>query len=309
MSNFTTLPKKEYILKRLEMTAGNLVLLCATGSSGKTLFAQYIATCIDSGNKLFGQFDVKQGEVKHIDAEMSLLQTHRRYIRLGNALGLNEINVERITFNHRLTPNDESELINLCKGIKLLIIDSLKSVVDCDENTGEIEKPLKMLKRIAEKANCIVLLIHHKGKGKDAKQSGRGHSSIYDSVDIQIDLECSNEIYELKCAKNREGKYFAGIKYTLNDTGIFSEDQNCTEALSFELLQGEVKNTKQTQKEKIVAALQGNQLMLKELFDQVKGDRGTFYEVLKVMLDNKEIKEDKGHKGARMFSLIKQDWK
>ena len=95
--------------------------------------------------------------------------------------------------------------INMCKGINLLIVDSLKAVVSCDENSGEIEKPLKMLKRVAEEANCVVLVIHHKGKGKDAKQSGRGHSSIYDSADVQLDLEVNNEIYEITCAKNREG--------------------------------------------------------------------------------------------------------
>jgi hypothetical protein len=315
ITKLDTLPKKEYIIQRLEVSPGNLILMCATGCSGKTMLAQYIATCVGGNHKLFDQFDVKSGGVVHIDAEQSEIQTRRRYIRLANGLGITYIDVLRSTLKFRFDSPEinlkdvESELVSLCEGKTMLIIDSLKAVSCADENSANIEAVLKMFKKIAEKTQCAVLCIHHKGKGKDAKQSGRGHSSIYDSCDVQFDLDVNNEIYEITCAKNREGKYFDGIKYTLLDEGDFSKEQNCTEKLVFSLLEGDVKSVKQTQKDKILGVLVENaQMKYNDLFALVKGDRNKFNEVIDAMIDSNEIKEDLGPRNSKLYSLT-EDYK
>jgi len=310
ITNFDNLPTKQYVIERLEISPGNLVLLCATGCSGKTMFAQYLASCISGNKPLFGQFPVMNGGVIHIDQEQSEIQTLRRYIRIANGLEISEIDVERTKLKYRLddpkldASETEEELIELCKGKVLLIVDSLKASSVVDENSAEIEKVLKMFKRVAEKTNCAVLCVHHKGKGKDAKQSGRGHSSIYDSCDVQFDLEVNNEIYEVSCAKNREGKYFDGFKYCLADTGNFSKSQNCSERLEFNLLQDEIKSTKQSQRERIIEALTtSDQLKSNDLFDAVKGDKGKFGAVLSAMIESKEINEVSGPRNSKLYSL------
>ena len=311
--NLDSLSAKEYIIERLEVTPGNLVLMCATGCSGKTMLAQYIAMCIDGNKPLFGQFPVKHGKVVHIDQEQSLRQTQIRYIRLSNGLNVDEYNIERVSLKYRLDddnlkPEDvEQELVNLCTDKVLLIVDSLKASSVVDENSAEIEKVLKMFKRVAEKTQCAVLCVHHKGKGKDAKQSGRGHSSIYDSCDVQFDLEVNNEIYEISCAKNREGKYFDGIKYTLLDTGDYVPTQHCTQNLEFSILQSDVKSSKQSQKEKIIQSLTDNdQLKSNDLFDAVKGDKAKFHEVLVAMVDAREVNEVAGPRNSKLYSLTEE---
>lgn len=309
--DFDSLPARQFFLERLDISPGTLVLLVGTGCSGKTMLAQYLATCVGGDHKLFDTFAIKKGNVIHIDQEQSEKQTELRYMRLGNGIGIKNMEVERVTLNYRLDDSTnlnfqktEEELTELCMDKVLCLVDSLKACSVADENSGEIEKVLKMLKRIAEKTQCVMLVVHHKGKGKDAKQSGRGHSSIYDSCDVQIDLDVNDEVYELSCAKSREAKYFAGIKYTLLDDGDYHKGQHCTKELKFILLQDDIKSTKQTQTEKVIEALLAkNQLKYNDLFTEVRGDRNKFNDVLKSMIDANQLSEIPGPRNSKLYSL------
>jgi hypothetical protein len=308
--DMNTLPIKQYLIERLEITPGNLTLLCATGCSGKTMLVQYIAACVSSGTPLFGQFPVKKGSVVHVDQEQSELQTLVRLLRLANGLEIEDFDVSRTTLTERLdSPNlnpkeVEEELIETCTGKVLCIIDSLKAVSCSDENSAGIEVILKTFKRVAERTKCSIICVHHKGKGKDAKQSGRGHSSIYDSCDVQIDLEASNDIFEISCAKNRDGKYFDGIKYNMVDAGPFCVGQNCTEQLKLIALQTDVKSIKQGQREKVISCLKDSaELKFNQLFLLVKGDRNKLIEVLEDMFQADEVTMTPGPHNAKLYSL------
>lgn len=315
LTGFDSLPVRKYLIERLEMSPGNLVILCATGCSGKTMLAQYIATCVSADKPLFGVFQVSSGPILHIDQEQSEIQTLRRYMRLAYGVGATDIDVERMNLLERLDATHlppaevEKELVEACQGKVLCIIDSLKAASCADENSDKIEVVLKMFKRVAEKTGCVMLVVHHKGKGKDAKQSGRGHSSIYDSADVQIDLNAieGGQLFELTCAKNREGRYFDGISYNMVDDGPFHEGQNCNERLLFVPVALDIKSIKQKQRDKIIQALRDNdKLSLTELFGKVKGERRKFNETLEDMVDGKEVEESTGNHGARMFSLTQE---
>lgn len=305
--------KKEYIIKRFDLAEGSLGLLCGTGNSGKTMLVQYLACCVSSGKPMFGSFEVKKGSVNHVDMEQSEDQTQRRYERLANFLELTELAVSRVTLQNRLDSKPEfleqveEEMIDLCSESTLTIIDSLKAVSAAEENSADIEVVLKLLKRVAEKTSCAILLVHHKGKGKDAKQSGRGHSSIYDSVDVQIDLDVENEVYQLSCAKNRDGRFFDGIKYQLLDKGNFNFEQNCSEILAFDLLQDDVKNKKADMKGKVLEVLSTEgELKQGDLFEKVKGDRNRFIEILALLIKMKHVEEKKGYRGAIIYSITEE---
>lgn len=312
ITGFDSLPVRKYLIERLEMSPGNLVLLCATGCSGKTMLVQYIATCVSANKPLFGVFQVCPGSVVHIDQEQGELQTLRRYIRLANGLDATDIDVERRTLINRLDAPIldpavvEKEVLEVCQGKALCIVDSLKACSSADENSDKIEVVLKMFKRVAEKTGCVMLVVHHKGKGKDAKQSGRGHSSIYDSADVQIDLEATpgGEMFELSCAKNREGKYFDGIQYQLSDEGSFHMGQNCTEKLCVVPVLLDVKNIKQEQRDKLIQALRDTvELKRGDLYGKVKGDRRKFNELVDEMIKSGELEQSAGSHNAKMLSL------
>lgn len=310
LSGLDKLPRKRYVIRRMELSSKTFALLCATGSSGKTMLAQYIAACVSSGTSLFGAFPVSDGKVIHVDQEQSADQTQARYERLASGLNLSALEVERVTLAHRLDSSKlnpkavEQELTSLFSGARLAIIDSLKAVSEADENSADIERVLKLLKRVAEITNCAVLLIHHKGKGKsDAKQSGRGHSSIYDSVDVQIDLDCKDGVFEMKCAKNRDGRFFSGLTYQLVDAGDYVPEQNCSARLRLHLLEGDVKPAVNDRRPQVLHLLNDKGPMNHgKLYEYVGGDRDKYNDLLDDLVSAGEI-DEKREGRARVFRI------
>ena len=306
---------KDFLIKRLQLNKGNLVLLVAAGGSGKSMFMQYLGLCVSTGSKLFDTFDVKQGKVLHIDQEQSENQTSLRYSRIAKAMGVSDFNIERIYLKSRLdaVPDMmqlvEDRLVAKFKGYDLVLVDSLKKLSVVDENSSEIEKVCNLLKRAAERANCVIMLIHHKGKGKvEGRQSGRGHSSIYDSCDVQIDLDHESgdqEPFELECTKNRDGRIFQGLKYSMEDRGDFLPSQDCQEELAFSLIQEVSVNKVDDYKTSMLKVLAAGECILSKLYEQItaKGGRDMFDTVLADCLSNKLVIESVGHKRSRLFTI------
>jgi hypothetical protein len=312
-SPLSAFPKRDYLLKRLRIEKNSLVALVAQGGSGKTMLIQYLNLCVDRGLPLFGQFPVTQGKVLHIDQEQSESQTALRYSRLANGLGVNDFSITRHYITNKLDADPtimdkvQAELVDIFRDYDLVIIDSLKKISAADENSSDIERVLNLLKRVSELASCAIILIHHKGK-KDsgARQSGRGHSSIYDSVDVQIDLdhEPGQDSYQLTCTKNRNGSPFDGISYSLKDTGFFVDDQDCTQALTMECLSAHTVSREEECRLKILTHLSTHaELNNSGLFSLVKGERRAFDAAISYLTANKLILERRGASNARLFSI------
>lgn len=312
------LAPRKYLLKRLEIEEGTLALLCAAGNSGKTMLVQHLAMSVNSGIPFLGVYPVATGRVLHIDMENNIKQIERRYERLANGLDINEFSITKVSLDGgRLDSQDniktiERDLVELCSGYTFIVIDSLKAVSEADENSAQIEIICKVFKRVAEKANCAILLVHHKGKGKsDNRQSGRGHSSIYDSVDVQIDInhEGTSSEYVLECAKNRDGSYFKDISYRLEDTGEFWPEQNCSAGLKLvaelEVTEPEVE-VKDSLDVVMLKNLVEKSVNQSELFSLVKGQREVFNKTVESLLKKDLINETKGAKNARIFNITQQ---
>lgn len=297
---------ESYIVKRLGLTRGNLAMLCATGGSGKTFLAQYIAACVSTGKPLFGQFEVEKGLVVHVDQEQSPKQTLKRYQRIANSLKIKSLDVKRGTLDHRFDVESDlleikKDLIKLCTGATLVIIDSLKATTTADENSAAIEPILKILKSVAIETNCCMLMIHHKGKGNiTSKQTGRGHSSIYDSLDLQIDLDSNNDEFKVNCAKSRDTRPFNGLVYKLIDSGEWFEKQNCHECLDFELIGENNNDSKINLCKKIQEAVRINQT---SLYGLVKGDRNSFTQLLNSLISEDLVKSEIGPRNSKILSL------
>jgi hypothetical protein len=266
--NLNDLPEKQYLIRRLEWAEGYIGILCGTGHSGKTMLAQYLALCISTGNKPFGTWDVNKGKVLHIDQEQHEDMTKARYFRLAKGMGIDKFDIDRMYLNKKLDDPalDQTQIAEVLteklKGYSFCIIDSLKKVSAADENSSQIEGVLSTLLNVARKSGCFILLIHHKGKTNNgAQQSGRGHSSIYDSVDIQIDLdhEINDPDWRVFCKKNRAGSPFKGFEYVLSDGPVWNERQNCWDELKL-TLEGEAEAplTKAKEIDEILSIIRDN---------------------------------------------------
>lgn len=315
LKGIDNLKNKQYILKRFGFSRGGLTCLCGTGCSGKSLFLQYLSVVVSSGLKLFDLFEVEQGKVLYIDQEQTEDQFQLRLERICGGLKISSINLDRMVLSHRIDSAEydqkiiENDLVDVFSQYNLVIIDSLKATTEMDENSSGIEKVLKLLKRVAEKADCCIVLSHHKGKGKgDVKQSGRGHSSIYDSFDVQIDIECIEQKIYVKCAKMRDGKFFDGLQYSLIDQGRFVESQNCTSELIFSLLNANIVSAGDKQKDKILNNLStmSDYINNKDLYNIVKGDRISFSAVINKLINEGLVEEKKGIKNSKLVKITEK---
>lgn len=252
-------PEPEYIIDRLEMEKGQLINLVGSGGTGKTFFSTYLALCVSTGSKLFGNHNVKKGRVLHLDIEQSEIQTNKRYTRVGYGLGIkvgSEL-VTRATLDYKLDEwlhfDSKSELkesdyfdsfVEDIRGYDMVIIDSLKKISCAEENNAEIEQVCNFLKRAAGiainsdgKQGVCIILIHHKGKtDSGATQSGRGHSSIFDSCDGQADLDKyakDSEIVTIRCKKSRESAKWQDVHYKMSDYGNIVTGHKKSEGIIF----------------------------------------------------------------------------
>ena len=304
----------EYIVKRLILRRKSLCLLCASGASGKTFFAQYVASCVASGTDLFGQFPVQQTNVLHLDQERNDDLAEQRYSRIWNWLGLDDPGVAIHALPTRLDVVNNwdkslADLVELFSGFGLIVIDSLKKISIEDENSSAIERVMDLLRQAAQQANTCIVLIHHKGKSKDAKQSGRGHSSIYDSVDTQIDLDKRADSYSLVCAKARATREFEPVSYEMIDAGEYFPDLCCTNEVQFIATQTDATaaSSEETDIRELILELikKHGSIIQSELYDLVGGKRSLFTKAIDDLLRLGKMEESRGARNARHFSLAK----
>lgn len=314
LAGLKSLAPREFILKRFNWEKGMLINVCGTGNSGKSLFVQYVATCLSSGQSLFNSFDFEPGtsKVLHIDQEQSEVLTQRRYERIAAGIGAKSICVDRTKLPFKLDDPSfsaeeiKSSLIDLFKQYGVVIIDSLRGSLICDENNSQIAESIHMLRQVAEESKCLILLIHHMGKGNsNSKQSGRGSSAIYDAVDGQLDMHAQDGIISIKCAKNRDGLYWDELHFSLKDEGEFVESQFCTEKLCF--YHSDTQVDQENNQELIILSKirelgSANQ---KILFECYKGSRASFGSMMADMEQQSLITVTKGAKNACIYTLGK----
>lgn len=184
------LPPKPWLVKGLGIAPGPPTILGGAGFGGKTMAAQTMALAIATGAKLWGQFDVRQGEVLHLDWEQDEL-TVRRYQRMARSKRVNLADLRRM-LGASLTPNaslddegSERALAYLCTGKALCIIDSFRGAFRrAQENDSTVYDHLAMLKRVSVKTGCVMLLIAHARKmsdDKDIRSSLRGSGAMFDA--------------------------------------------------------------------------------------------------------------------------------
>ena len=96
--------------------------------------------------------------------------------------------------------------------VKLIVFDNLGTISGgADENSAQMVEVMSGLRQIAERANCAVVVIHHrtKGAGGDTGRKGnvlRGHSSIEGALDLAllIDRKEGEDVVTIESTKTRD---------------------------------------------------------------------------------------------------------
>jgi hypothetical protein len=98
-----------------------------------------------------------------------------------------------------LCADDEKNTASLAalaieKSVGMIVIDNLGTVSgEADENSGDMIQVFANLRRLAERANAAVIVIHHQRKSTGHKsrdgESLRGHSSIEGALDLALLVE------------------------------------------------------------------------------------------------------------------------
>jgi hypothetical protein len=302
-----------FVIERLGIARGNSSLLCASSGSGKSFFLQYLASCVQSGMPLFGEFPVMQGSVVHIDQEQSTRQTKERYERIWKGSNMSNMRVRTLKLamykmdDPQVRDSIKQDMLDICEGQTLVIMDSLKALSGVDENSADIRWILDVLKEVAGESNCAIVIIHHMGKTPgSARTSARGHSAIMDAIDVKIDLEGGIGVkgYNLTCSKNRDGVAFDPLSYDIIDIGApMKHKPKTTEGLQF-LLKSYNAPVKQTMQTRILSELESGPSPMTALQKAIGGEKKIFYKEIDEMKEAGFITVEEGAGKTRTTKLV-----
>lgn len=305
--SFDRLPEKKYFSKDLNLYVNSVNSLCATGGAGKSMLMAHIAVSSLTGKSLFNTLNVaKSNKVLYLDQEMTNEQFETRAIQFARGIGFSgELHLDRKQISRIKIKEEEDwkRLSNAIEGYELVIIDSMKSISDADENSGEIEPLIKYLKQQAEKYRCCIIFISHRGKHTGSEvQTSRGHSSIYDSLDNQMDLTldsdyCTNEceegcwkhnIFKLVSQKSRDDAPHKPIRYTIEWSGKMINHRNCMEMIKMNICEMNAKGQIEASIAECIDRL-GNQINQINLSKEMKRDKSRLVVIVNKMIQDNDV--------------------
>ena len=194
---------------------GTPALLIAPGATGKSFWSLQAAISIASGAKIFGIKVERTGDVVYLSAEdpadivKNRLRDMAAYLspdeRMKTAQNCYVIDIrgKRTDIMHEKT---RMEIIAMCRGARLVIVDTLNRVHGLNENdNGEMAVFISQIESIAVETGAAILMCHHTSKmahleGRaNEQQSARGASALVDNTRFtgyvsKMTKEQSNEL-------------------------------------------------------------------------------------------------------------------
>ena len=180
--------------------AGTVGTLFAPGATSKSFWALQAAIAVAAGVDTVGITPGGCGRVVYLAAEdpTIILQHRLRAISLGKGLSPDDAALaqERIDLlslvGQGLDLGDEEqrgELIEYCKGSRLVIIDTISRAHRLDENSNsEMSRLLMFLEMIAGQTGAAILFLHHTAKAMsragdgDQQHAARGAGALTDNA-------------------------------------------------------------------------------------------------------------------------------
>lgn len=194
---------------------GTPALLIAPGATGKSFWSLQAAISIASGTKVFGVNVERTGDVVYLSAEdpadivKNRLRDMAAYLspdeRLKTAQNCYVIDI-RGKRTDIMNEKTRMEIIAMCRGARLVIIDTLNRVHGLNENNnGEMAVFISQVESVAVETGAAILMCHHtskmahlEGRGNE-QQSARGASALVDNTRFtgyvsKMTKEQSNEL-------------------------------------------------------------------------------------------------------------------
>ena len=201
-------PPTAWILEPI-LSQGSVAIFYGEPGTKKTYSLLSMAVCVAAG-KPWLEMKTHQTRVLIIDEESG---ERRMFLRLGSALRGELVGadcpIEFISLGgfHLDDPSDvlllEKEIEK--SGAGLVIFDALADLMVGDENSKQDTQPvLNSLRRLAEKTDAAICVIHHANK----VGGYRGSSAIKGAVDlmVQVTSEDGSPYINFKSEKNRDGE-------------------------------------------------------------------------------------------------------
>jgi hypothetical protein len=184
-------------------------LLIGDSGLGKSPLAYQLGLCVAAGIPAFSGMETERGPVVYLDYENGLRESRELRQQLVRFLELTEAPKDFYVW----TPDQgELRLESVCKGPKLLIVDSMRSHDPQFEKGEHAGEKMKQLNSLARENGVAILVIHHTrkpgengvprldskvGDGKDAKDTPlmlwlketAGHSSIINQSHTRIAID------------------------------------------------------------------------------------------------------------------------
>ena len=234
------------------MIQGTVGALISPGGHGKSFLSLELAIQIASGADVmaWGQ-KLTTGKVAYLAGEDPQVALHARLHHLGKYLNLiqKEEVIENLTIHplvgecpNLLAPELEHGLVDVARGKRLVIIDTLRRFHTGNENdSGEMSKVITALERIAKATGASMLFLHHSSKYAamsgtvDEQQSSRGSSVLVDNVRWQgflstmtkaeatimnVDLKSRGSFVRFGLSKQNYGPAFEDTWFTRAEGGV-----------------------------------------------------------------------------------------
>lgn len=194
-SSMLEVPKEpDWIIKDL-VAAGSVVTLYGNGGSKKTYSAIDLGVCSMIKDNWLGFEIPKPIAVFYVDEESGKDRLGRRYNEIRNGYNIKKELPIYTMCMARYSLRDVDEINELkravkASGAKLLIIDSLVTVLQGEENSSKDMLQLYInLKNIAVELSMVVLIIHHANK----VNGYRGSTVIRDQSNLLIHITSKSE--------------------------------------------------------------------------------------------------------------------
>ena len=285
-----------------------VTILSGAPATYKTFLTLEIALKVAGGEKVFGEFQAIQSPVLIIDEENHARILKDRAKLLSRNLDLPIFIASKNSF--QLGEKSTQKVIEYAKSknARLVIFDSFICIHDADENiASEMRTVMKYLKEIASQGISVIVIHHHRKKGKEkgnASQDIRGSSDIVAQVDCHLAVDRKGRdsgvtMQQIKLREAPEIKPFTirfhsdGDKANFEYTGDVKEGQNKRSEL------------KALTKKILETTDKPNRTQLWMLIQQAgtTGGEATFKTALKEMVEARELFSKKGTKNSTLYSL------
>jgi hypothetical protein len=304
----TEFPNPQWLVERL-IPHEAVTLISGAPASYKTFLTFDIALKIASGEKVFGEFQSTQSPVLIIDEENHPRVLQERAKLLSENPGLQIFIASKNCF--LLGEGSVKKVVEYAKSknVQLVIFDSFICIHDSDENVAsEMRDVMKHLKEIANNGIAVIVIHHHRKKGKEksnASQEIRGSSDILAQVDCHLAIDrkgrdASVTIQQSKLREAQEMPPFVVRFHCDGNKGRFEYGGAAKER------QSKKDNLKLAVK-KVLEGLDRtpNRKELWEMVQQtgIEGGEATFKTAIKEMIAAREMFATKGSKNSTLYSL------